>query len=179
MSRRGAQAGRKPWTPMRQGVLNPAYVSTVYGVTIPEGRRSIRIDQAQPDAKRGHERMLVEVWSNDLYEATAEHFGNGWAYLTLKRHDRRAVRDWRHLQSIKNEVCGPEREAFEIFPAESRLVDEANQYHLWVMPEGATLPVGQRERQVGGAEGTQGRVRGEDRARQRPFQPGLSTGPAS
>jgi hypothetical protein len=55
-------------------------------------------------------------------------------HLSIKRFDRGPVRDWRHLQQIKNEVVGPEAEAFEIFPAESRLVDTANQYHLWAIP---------------------------------------------
>jgi len=29
-------------------------------------------------------------------------------------------------------IVGEEHEAFEVYPAESRLVDTANQYHLWV-----------------------------------------------
>jgi hypothetical protein len=41
------------------------------------------------------------------------------------------VHDWRDLQRIKNELVGPECEAVELYPAESRLVDTANQYHLW------------------------------------------------
>jgi hypothetical protein len=39
--------------------------------------------------------------------------------------------DWRHKQYIKNQLAGPEEEAVEIFPAESRLIDGANQFHLW------------------------------------------------
>ena len=66
----------------------------------------------------------------------------GMTHLSLKRLDRGVVHDWRDLQRIKNEVCGPEREAVEIYPAESRLVDLANQYHLWVMPEGEKMPIG-------------------------------------
>jgi hypothetical protein len=36
------------------------------------------------------------------------------------------------MQKIKNLIVGPENEGVELFPAESRLVDTANQYHLWV-----------------------------------------------
>lgn len=52
-------------------------------------------------------------------------------HLSIKRNDRRVIHDWRDLQRIKNELFGPEEEMVEIYPAESRLVDTANQYHLW------------------------------------------------
>jgi hypothetical protein len=35
------------------------------------------------------------------------------------------------MQRIKNEILGPEEEAMELYPTESRLMDTANQYHLW------------------------------------------------
>jgi hypothetical protein len=66
----------------------------------------------------------------------------GALHLSIRHNDRRAVRDWRHFQRIKNELAGPEREAVELYPAESRLVDEANSYHLWVAPEGEPIAVG-------------------------------------
>ena len=52
-------------------------------------------------------------------------------YLSIKRRDQEPFHDWRAMQSIKNAICGPEWEAIEIYPAESRLVDTANQYHLF------------------------------------------------
>ncbi len=87
-------------------------------------------------------------------------------HLSIKRHDRDVVlgKDWRDFQRIKNELCGEECEAFEIYPAEVRLVDTANQYHLWVLPSGMHFPIGYNERLV--AEETQ------DEARQRPFEDG-------
>jgi hypothetical protein len=63
-------------------------------------------------------------------------------HLSIKRHDREAIHDWRDFQLIKTTLCGKEAEAIEIYPAESRLVDTSNQYHLWVFPEGLMLPVG-------------------------------------
>ena len=79
---------------------------------------------------------------NKLYNGFALVFEDSTMHLTFKRNDRAAVRDWRHFQAIKNEVAGPEREAIEIFPPESELVDAANEYHLWVLPEGAWSPLG-------------------------------------
>ena len=69
-------------------------------------------------------------------------------YLTIKRADKKAIHDWRHFQIIKNELCGEDREAIEIYPAESRLVDTANQYHLWVIPKGDAMPFGWKARVV-------------------------------
>jgi hypothetical protein len=59
----------------------------------------------------------------------------GWpdaAWLSIKRNDRDVCRDWRDFQRIKTELIGPDYEGVELYPAESRLVDGANQYHLWV-----------------------------------------------
>ena len=56
-------------------------------------------------------------------------------HLSIKRKDKNPVHNWRHFQQIKNELVGPENEAIELYPAESRLVDSANQYHLWVIAD--------------------------------------------
>jgi len=53
-------------------------------------------------------------------------------HLSIKRHDQEPFQDWRDLQRIKNELVGPENEAVQLYPRESRLVDAANQVHLWV-----------------------------------------------
>lgn len=87
-----------------------------------------------------------EVWTNGEYEVFVHYPDDGGrqgpVWLSVKRMDRETTRDWRHLQQIKNEVIGPEREAVELFPRESRVVDNANQYHLWVAPEDCDWPVG-------------------------------------
>lgn len=80
-----------------------------------------------------------EIWLNDKYQVnirrqTAENGPMGGlelVHLSIKRVDKQCVHDWRDLQRIKNELVGPECEAVELYPAESRLVDSANQYHLW------------------------------------------------
>ena len=64
----------------------------------------------------------------------------GWPamwHLSIKRRDRAPIDEdrWRILQRIKNSLLGPEHEAVELYPAESRLVDTANQYHLWCLQE--------------------------------------------
>jgi len=69
-------------------------------------------------------------------------------HINIRRRDGGMFKDWRHFQQIKNEVAGPEREAFEMYPAESRLVDTSNKWHLWVLPEGVQMQVGWDKRDV-------------------------------
>jgi hypothetical protein len=82
------------------------------------------------------------AWQNDRYLVLVFERENGVTELSIRRQDRDYPRDWRHFQRIKNEILGPEREACELFPAESRLVDGANQFHLWALPEGERFPFG-------------------------------------
>lgn len=85
---------------------------------------------------------LVGAAGNNLYTVWVYELPGDWHHLSIRRFDKAACRDWRHFQWIKNEICGAEREAVEIFPAESRLLDAANQYHLWVLPQGQSAPMG-------------------------------------
>lgn len=97
----------------------------------------------------------VVCWTNDLYTVLLRTMEGGPAdappllWLSIRRNDRKPARDWRHLQRIKNELVGPECEGMEMFPAESRLVDESNQTHLWVMGSDTfRWPWGYTERSV-------------------------------
>jgi len=96
-----------------------------------------------------------DVYLNDTYQVNitwkTKHHAFGDAdivHLSIKRIDKAPIHDWRDLQEIKNELVGPEREAIELYPAEQRRVDTANQYHLWVMPEGEFVACGWRARLV-------------------------------
>jgi hypothetical protein len=84
-----------------------------------------RIEQAILDS------TLNQVFQNDTYWVAVGQCPP-FIRLTIKRHDGKPYEQWRDLQTIKNELVGPEYEAVELFPAESRLVDTSNEYHLWV-----------------------------------------------
>jgi hypothetical protein len=88
----------------------------------------------------------------------------GELHLSITRNDRSAAHDWREFQRIKNELCGPEREACELYPAQSRLYDTANTFHLWVMAEGDRVPVGYNFQTVLDSD-----VAGTLNIKQRPF----------
>jgi hypothetical protein len=127
------------WTPMQRGHYRPltqAQIDEHIRLAGIELTPEQVIEQATDD----------EVWLNDLYQCAVAYLDQegplGRLHLSIKRRDKQPVRDWRALQMIKNDVAGPEREAVELFPAESRRIDTANQYHLWVEALGRRIPVG-------------------------------------
>ena len=66
-------------------------------------------------------------------------------WLSICRLDREAIHNWRDLQTIKNLLVGMDCYGYEVYPAEDQLVDTANQYHLWCLPNGTHLPFGFHE----------------------------------
>jgi len=100
-----------------------------------------------------------EIWTNNIYQVNVRRrTGQGYfdgsnevyngfpkengevVWLSIKRLDKDIIHDWRDLQQIKNEVVGEEAEAIEIYPAESRKMDVANQYHLFAFT--TQIPIG-------------------------------------
>jgi hypothetical protein len=74
----------------------------------------------------------TELWTNDLYQVEVRRNAQEQSvHLNIRRRDGYPGRDWRHFQQIKNELVGPECEAVELYPAESRLTDTCNKYHLY------------------------------------------------
>lgn len=105
--------------------------------------------------------MVWQVMSESVY-SNGEYIVNvsqpmdsgveGWPqviHVAVRRVDTEPVRSWDVLQAIKNRFVGEENEAVEVFPAEARLVNMANQSHLWafVDPE-FRLPFGWSQRMV-------------------------------
>ena len=60
-------------------------------------------------------------------------------HLWIRRHDRKPL-IWRDMQRIKNELVGEHRAGVEVYPAQKDVVDDADIYHLWVLPQGFQLP---------------------------------------
>ena len=111
-----------------------------------------------------------QLWENDRYQVISRRHAAGplgpFLHLTIRNRDGSVRRDWRDFQRIKNELGGDECEAVELYPAESRVVDTANHYHLWVLLE-HRFPFGMEvgERSDGGEE-----------VSQRPHQGGSAAG---
>jgi len=82
------------------------------------------------------------TYRNNLYLVVIE-MTSPLIHACIRRHDRKPCTNWNHLQQIKSELIGPEHEAVELFPAESRLINTANEYHLWAHPKaGFRFPFG-------------------------------------
>jgi hypothetical protein len=115
----------------------------------------VSLEVAADAYRRGLEEVRIAK-SSKYQVAVSEDCPNGFGvpmvHLSIKRLDREPIRDWRELQQIKNAIVGEEAEAIEIYPADSRLVDAANQYHLWCFRPGFKIPVGFDTRLVGSHE---------------------------
>lgn len=165
---------------------------TVAAVWEPLERRASLEGDTAGLADRYGIRPPDEIWGSALFTCIVrygelESGGNsgreGILWLSVHRRDRKPIRDWRHMQAIKNDVAGRERTAVEIYPAESELVDTSNEYHLWVLPLGFALPFGfsggglvMTPEELAQANRDDADL-GADKAVQRPWQPGISTGP--
>tara|TARA_B100000131_G_C17992691_1_gene563227 strand:- start:36 stop:560 length:525 start_codon:yes stop_codon:yes gene_type:complete len=100
---------------------------------------------------RDLEKKNQNKWSNDLYVCTVSKLGPNSkenlldreiTELSISRIDRSAHHDWRHMQYIKNDVLGEDIEGVELFPAQNRLVDQANQFWMYCLPKGERFPFG-------------------------------------
>ena len=110
-------------------------------------------------SKLAYSGSKIKVFLNDVYTVFVRDYPKrseeetGLVWLSIKRNDKEPIHDWRDLQTIKNELIGAECEGVELYPAESRKVDTANQYHLWVIPDTKfRFPIGFNERVVGNSD---------------------------
>jgi hypothetical protein len=95
-----------------------------------------------------------EIWENPVYRVEVGRFpgrnfinSGPFARIGILRRDQSALHDFRDYQNIKNNVCGEDWEAIELYPAESRLVDPSNYFILWAFPPGV-LNLGMAGRDV-------------------------------
>lgn len=87
---------------------------------------------------------------NDLYSVQVYDVATDWGqvvHMAIRNHDGQGEPSWAEMQRIKNELIGPERTAIQVYPANSELIDQANLYHLWVLP--ITLPFGLHRKENG------------------------------
>lgn len=125
----------EPFEAVADTLKNYSTMATFAGVSA----EALQQDMPRPGCTR-------QRFHNNKYTVVIETLSpqgmTGELHLSITRNDRSAAHDWREFQRIKNELCGPEREACELYPAQSRVYDTANTFHLWVMAEGDRVPVG-------------------------------------
>ncbi len=117
---------------------------------IAEWMRELQCSREEAIRIMDEEDARTELWINDLYQVQVRHMDDLMVHLNIRRRDGGPIlRDWRHFQQIKNELVGPECEAIELYPAESRLVDTSNKYHLYAVKDPTfRFPIGFTERHV-------------------------------
>jgi hypothetical protein len=133
------------WQPLRRATgVNPASPEMI-ALTM----KTYQIDEAAARQKLDAYSDASQYWINDLYQVQVRRDGD-LTHINIRRRDGGPImRDWRHFQQIKNELLGPECEAVELYPAESRKWDESNKYHLFGLSNGSRFPLGFEGRHVG------------------------------
>lgn len=77
---------------------------------------------------------LVRACFNNVFSVQEYQITGAYARLMIRRHDEQRIQ-WVELQRIKNELYGEEALAIQCFPRESKLVDVAMIYWLYLIPE--------------------------------------------
>jgi hypothetical protein len=80
-------------------------------------------DEAKQKLLERFERMFLvnESYENDRYEVLVSRDDPplNMIHLAITPKDDKPVHSWTDMQAIKNELCGPESEGCELYPAES------------------------------------------------------------
>jgi len=108
-----------------------SYYQTVFGGRMPTvNEKLLFIEQ------KVRESASWQTFHNNLYVVVIE-MTSPLIHASVRRLDGRPCSNWSHLQQIKNELIGPEHEAVELFPAESRPINTSNEFHRWAHPSPA------------------------------------------
>lgn len=85
---------------------------------------------------------------NSQYHVLVYLWDTNTIWLCIKNHENTSRTDWRDKQRIKNELCGTQCEGIELYPLESKLVDSANSFHLFVGRPNVSRNLGWSSRDV-------------------------------
>jgi hypothetical protein len=122
------------WKPLEHAVLNKSspHIQTVIKLQMETDGSTREEAIAKLEAYEAN----CTYWVNELYQVQVrpfycEEWHSEMKHLNIRRRDGAAIFDWRHRQMIKNQLLDNECEAMELYPAESRLNDTSNKYHLF------------------------------------------------
>lgn len=87
-------------------------------------------------------REIRSAQANDLYAVLIRPLMTEWGLVQhcAIRTPSNLEPPWRDKQRIKNELFGPDFTAVEVMPPAGELVDQADMYHMWVLPLDYPLP---------------------------------------
>lgn len=144
-------AGRPVWTKFEVAIPRDKSEAEIAELAAHSGQTTDAVKAEITRMRSGSIVAKNSIYQVMMFRVDAEGLPGGFVlHLSIRRNDRRrpGAERWRDFQRIKNELCGPETEGVELYPAESRLVDAADQYHLWVLPLGVKFPFGFSQRDV-------------------------------
>lgn len=87
-------------------------------------------------------RDIVRAFFNDLYSVQLYNVPTdlGLVLHLIVRAQLGGEPPWRDMQRIKDEILGLEAYAVQVYPRAADVVDQADVYHLWALPQ--ELPFG-------------------------------------
>jgi hypothetical protein len=77
------------------------------------------------------------AYSNSEYVALVRTINTKWGkvrHSAIRSYQNEDI-PWSIKQEIKDKIFGKEKTAIEVFPSDKNLVNQANMYHLWVLPK--------------------------------------------
>jgi hypothetical protein len=141
------------WKPLEEALIDRSRPHTERTIALQMAADGSTREQAIAKLERYED--ASRYWLNDLYQVQTRRFiceewgGKEMMHINIRRRDGAAIFDWRHRQLIKNQLLGAECEAIELYPADSRMVDTSNKYHLWGFTDPAIrFPFGFDQRDV-------------------------------
>lgn len=90
----------------------------------------------------GWTQQVTKAHRNQVFCVLERPLANGVVHFAVTSMSQ-ARPSWWEMQRIKNELAGESATAVEVYPPQSEVVDEADMFHFWVMPDG--LPFSLRE----------------------------------
>lgn len=95
--------------------------------------RAIDLRLSSTEAK-GWLKQCHTAWRNSVFCVLERESVNGTRHLAISSLSGNRP-SWHDMQRIKNEIAGITATAVEVYPPAHEVVDGANMYHLWVLPE--------------------------------------------
>lgn len=126
------------WTPFVRTEMRPPTSSDVDRIRAITEERQLDFEaMVAPRLNNPRGEMFV----NNVFQVVKRREGPLW-HLSVKPLIEQRV-TWPELQRVKNELVGCSNEGVQLFPSEDRLIDTADQYHLWVAVDaGYRFPFG-------------------------------------
>lgn len=100
-----------------------------------------RMEFPRGSAGRGWAADFTIAHRNKVFSVLDRTLGDGTRHLAVSSLSGERP-TWREMQRIKSEIAGAAATAVEVYPPDDLVVDEADMFHIWVLPQ--SLPFGLR-----------------------------------